>query len=320
MISVVVPLYNKGEFIARAVDSVLAQSMPDWELIVVDDGSSDNGPAVVEGYRDARVRLVCQANAGVSAARNQGVYLAQAEHVAFLDADDYWAPEHLANLAQAVRQQPGCVAWATAYFVVSESGAARAIVLPAEQVGRTVVMSDYFAQIRSHEHPIHSSAVMMRRDVMLRLGGFPVGVSAGEDIIMWSRLVCAGALGYVGKPTAYYVAPPLMLAVRAGFLRKPQTPDPVAAELRELMRTSPLVNSIQLFLSDWHRIRAMLFLERNERLSAWQELWAAVREGGWRLRDGVSMILLLLPSGLRQRVLAWIRQARQGRQPAQGGA
>ncbi len=320
MISVVIPLYNKGEFIARAVNSVLAQSMPDWELIVVDDGSTDNGLAVVEGYRDARVRLVRQANAGVSAARNQGVHQARSDYVAFLDADDYWAPDHLANLAQAIEQLPDCVAWATAYFVVPESGATRAIVLPAEQVGRTQVMPDYFAQIRSHEHPVHSSAVMVRREVMLRLGGFPLGVSAGEDIIMWSRLVCAGPLGYVGKASAYYVAPPVSLAVRAGFLRQPQTPDPVAAVLRDLMRTSPLAGSIQLFLSDWHRIRAMLFLERNERLSAWQELWAAVREGGWRLRDGVSMILLLLPSGLRQRVLAWIRQARQGRQTAQGAA
>lgn len=320
MISVVIPLYNKGQFIARAVDSVLAQSMSDWELIVVDDGSSDQGPAIVEGYQSERVRLVRQANAGVSAARNQGVRMAQAKLVAFLDADDYWAPDHLANLAEAAQQLPQCLAWATAYFVVPEFGSARAIALPAEQVGRTTVMPDYFAQIRSHEHPIHSSAVMVQRDAMLRLGGFPAGVSAGEDIIMWSRLVCAGSLGYVGKHSAYYVAPPISLTMRAGFLRKPQTPDPVAAVLRDLMQTSPLAHSIQLFLSDWHRIRAMLFLERDERLPAWRELWAAVHEGGWKMRDGVSMALLLLPSVLRQRVLAWIRQMRQGRQPTPGAA
>ncbi|MGE5452600.1 MAG: glycosyltransferase family 2 protein [Acidobacteriota bacterium] len=320
MISVVIPLYNKGEFIARAVDSVLAQSMGDWELIVVDDGSGDNGPAVVEGYRDARVRLVRQANAGVSAARNRGVQEARSQHVAFLDADDHWAPDHLASLMQAAQQLPDCVAWASAYWVVPESGQPRAIALPPQQIGRMVVMPDYFSQIRSHEHPIHSSAVMVRREVMLQLGGFPLGVTAGEDIIMWARLACAGPLGYVGKPSAYYMAPPVSQAVRAGFLRQPQTPDPVAAVLRELMQTSPLASSIRLFLGDWHRIRAMLFLERNERASAWRELWSAGGAGGWRARDGVSMILLLLPHGWRQRVLAWLRQVRQGRSSIEGTA
>lgn len=311
MISVVIPLYNKGPFVDRALKSVQAQTLTDWELIVVDDGSTDNGPGIVESCDDARVRLVRQENAGVSAARNHGVSLALSDYVAFLDADDYWAPTHLQRLQEAIDQLPDCVAWASAYYVVPESGAPRLIRLPEDQRGRIVELTDYFAQIRSHEPPIHSSAIVVKRDVMLALGGFQAGVSAGEDIVMWSRLACAGRLGYVGIGTAFYVAPPISLAVRAQFLRRPQLPDPVASVLRNLMGASPLAPSIKMVLSDWYRNRAMLFLERNERCLAYRELALAVREGGLFLRDVVSVFLLLLPHAWRQRVLAEIRQKRR---------
>lgn len=311
MISVVIPLYNKGPFVDRALKSVQAQTLTDWELIVVDDGSTDNGPVIVESCGDTRVRLVRQANAGVSAARNHGVSLAGSDYVAFLDADDYWAPTHLQHLQEAIEQLPDCVAWASAYYVVPESGQPRLIRLPADQSGRIVELTDYFAQIRSYEPPIHSSAILVKRDVMLALGGFPLGVSVGEDIVMWSRLACAGRLGYVGMGTAFYDAPPISLAVRANFLRRPQLPDPVAAVLRDLMGASPLAPSIKMVLSDWYRNRAMLFLERNERWRACRELILAVREGGLFLRDVVSVLLLSLPHAWRQRAVAYIRQKRR---------
>ena len=81
MISIVIPLYNKAASIVKTVDSVLAQTLSDWELVVIDDGSSDEGPSLVAAYTDSRIRLVKQANAGVSAARNRGAELATRPHL-----------------------------------------------------------------------------------------------------------------------------------------------------------------------------------------------------------------------------------------------
>ena len=118
-ISIIMPLYNKAAQVLDTVASVAAQTVSDWELVIVDDGSTDDGPALVRALGDARIRMVSQTNAGVSAARNRGVELARADLVTFLDADDLWFPEFLATVGlqpamqfaprKAQRLQPGCV-------------------------------------------------------------------------------------------------------------------------------------------------------------------------------------------------------------------
>ena len=108
MISGIIPLYNKAESIATALDCVLAQTYQDFEVVVVDDGSTDKGATIVEQYTDPRIRLVCQENAGVSAARNKGIEEAKGEYVAFLDADDEWMPEYLENQYSLTLRYPQC--------------------------------------------------------------------------------------------------------------------------------------------------------------------------------------------------------------------
>lgn len=116
MISIVIPLYNKEKQIAHTLQSVFAQTFQDFEIVIVDDGSTDNSVMEVKKFDDPRVLLIQQSNAGVSAARNRGIEEANGELIAFLDADDEWMPEFLQTILQLKKIYFNCKVWATSYF------------------------------------------------------------------------------------------------------------------------------------------------------------------------------------------------------------
>ena len=204
-LSVVIPLYNKAGQIARALDSVLAQTVRDFELIVVDDGSTDAGAAVVQACLDPRVRLHCQPNGGVSAARNQGVALARSPLVAFLDADDAWLPDHLERLWRSRLAVPDAVAWAANYEIVEPDGR-RTPGVRLDSPSRVVLTPENFYRIALQGSPVCSSAVMVDKVALLEAGGFPVGVRLGEDLDTWIRLLFSGAIAFDPQPGACYHA------------------------------------------------------------------------------------------------------------------
>lgn len=104
--SIIIPTYNRAHLISKAIESVLAQTFTDWELLIIDDGSKDNTAEVVRSYADARIRYIYQDNAERSAARNNGITQSKGEFITFLDSDDYYLPERLAGLHQALLQEP----------------------------------------------------------------------------------------------------------------------------------------------------------------------------------------------------------------------
>ncbi len=105
--SVIIPSYNRKSFLKKAVDSVLAQAYPDFELIVVDDGSSDGTDELVSSYSDPRLTCLRQENKGASSARNKGLQSAKGSFIAFLDSDDWWVPEKLKKTAEYIKEYPG---------------------------------------------------------------------------------------------------------------------------------------------------------------------------------------------------------------------
>ena len=193
-ISVVVPLFNKERHIGRAIQSVLAQTMQDFEIVVVDDGSTDGSASAVEKMTDSRIRLVKQVNAGVSAARNKGVVEARNELIAFLDADDAYLPDFLEHVLQLVIQYPDAVAYALNYVTVDALGTRRSAVsgvtkaMPLDTAG-------YLAMAKFCS-PIHPSSVAVRREALHRAGDFPVGVKLGEDLDTWLRLSFIGPVAF----------------------------------------------------------------------------------------------------------------------------
>ena len=105
-VSVIMPAYNYAQFIGAAIESVLGQSWQDWELIIVDDGSTDATPAVIAGFHDPRIRALRRQNGGEAAARNSGLDLARGEYISFLDADDLYLPNALADRVAFLETHP----------------------------------------------------------------------------------------------------------------------------------------------------------------------------------------------------------------------
>lgn len=185
--SVVIPLYNKEKSVGRAIESVLAQTHTDFELIVVDDGSTDGGAAVAETYKDERLRVIRQSNAGVSAARNAGIAAAAGEFVAFLDADDVWLPGYLALMRELISRFPAAGVYASAYESIGAGGVSACYAGGTEfENERYALIGDYFAA-SIHRCLLTASSVVVRKKVFSEAGGFNTALSRGEDRDMWRR-------------------------------------------------------------------------------------------------------------------------------------
>jgi glycosyltransferase involved in cell wall biosynthesis len=186
--SVIIPLYNKASHIARALDSVLAQTACDFEVIVVDDGSTDRGSDIVRRYTDPRIRLFTQSNQGVSVARNRGISEARSDVLAFLDADDEWTKDFLSTVVELRIKYKEASVWGTAYLQVGRDYIVRREVfhglLPPSGTDGLI---NFFGG-EAGQSPLHSSAISVRKDALQSVGGFPIGVVYGEDHDTWIRL------------------------------------------------------------------------------------------------------------------------------------
>lgn len=186
IISVVIPLYNKEKSISRAIRSVQNQTEQRFELIVVNDGSTDNSLSVVQSLHNDCI-IINQENAGVSAARNRGAFEAKTDLIAFLDADDEWKPGFLSHIIRLRNNFPDCGAYATFYENIQTDG--RVSYLPLSEIPPEPwigILPNFFQILQ--KFPFNSSSIAIPKKVFNDLGGFPVGVNRGEDGIMWIRL------------------------------------------------------------------------------------------------------------------------------------
>lgn len=197
-VSVVIPLYQKVRWISRCLDSVAAQTCADFEVIVVDDGSTDGGGDVVRERADPRLRLVRQENQGEGAARNRGLAEARGEWVALLDADDEWRPQFLAAALAEVERDP---ALGAVFTNVVDGDSGRELL----QRGESGTLRDYFAFVLANAgFGMTASSTLVRREALLAAGGFRTGVSAGADLDAWARLAWRAPVAFVPAPLAVY--------------------------------------------------------------------------------------------------------------------
>jgi glycosyltransferase involved in cell wall biosynthesis len=203
--SIVIPLYNKARFIERAIHSILRQTVQDFEILVVDDVSTDNSIEVVRSIKDSRIRLIQQeTNRGVSAARNRGIAEAKYEWVAFLDADDEWKPKYLQTIQYLQDKYPGCGAYATAYEFHDENSRKTTYpAIPNVPNDWEGIIANYF-QMAASATPIHTDAVVVARQALLEAGGFQEGISQGEDLLMWALIALQHPIAYKNTPFTIY--------------------------------------------------------------------------------------------------------------------
>ena len=205
-ISVVIPVFNRERYIARAVDSVLAQKFAAYEILVVDDGSSDGTADVLRGYGD-KIRYIYQENAGVSAARNMGVEEAEGDWIAFLDSDDEWMECHLANQIKILSEHPDLV-WSTGNFydcLVSENRKGlRCTKNKADIYVNNGVLEDYFIGYRNDVSG-NTNTMVIRKDILLENGLFVIGRVKAEDVDLWWKIAIKHPkIGYVFEPGSIY--------------------------------------------------------------------------------------------------------------------
>lgn len=196
--SVVIPLFDKRAFIGATLVSVLAQSLSPREVIVVDDGSTDGGDALVERFGDARVRLIRQANAGPGTARNSGFAAARGEWVALVDADDLWRRDHLASLAAVIAAYPAVDAVGAAPRIFAGDRMPHDAPGPDEGVAREI---DFFEE--HHSGLFSASSIAFRRSAFARTAGFGT-YPAGEDVEFWIRFALDHRIAVTTATTALY--------------------------------------------------------------------------------------------------------------------
>ena len=232
--SVIIPLYNKAPYIRKALESVLAQIYTDYELIIVDDGSTDGSFTIAKQFIDERLKikgtedevkgyrlkvkgkensgaetngyklspinykLIRQANSGVSAARNAGVAQAHAEYIAFLDADDWWEPTYLERMAQLIEDYPDAGLYACNYVYYKPGKTHVALNIPTGYINYPK------AYYESNAMPVWTGAAMIPRKVFEEMGGFPLDIKLGEDFLLWSKIALRYPVAFLNEPLAYY--------------------------------------------------------------------------------------------------------------------
>ena len=203
MFSVIIPLYNKAPYVAKAIESVLEQTYRDFEVIVIDDGSTDQSLEVAKTFENKSITIISQPNSGVSTARNNGVKIAKHPYICFLDADDWWHPTFLEEMKQLITDFPDAGIYGSGYYIVKHGqeriapigvsqGFERGIIDYCEVYAKTLCM------------PLTSISVVIPKHIFDEEEGFKSQLKFGEDFDLWIRITLKHKVILVNKPLAYY--------------------------------------------------------------------------------------------------------------------
>jgi glycosyltransferase involved in cell wall biosynthesis len=183
---------------------LLSHTYKDFELVIVDDGSTDNSVLEVRKFEDSRIRLIRQKNEGVSSARNKAINEAKHDYIGFLDADDAWKPNFLETIKKLIQQYPKAGAYATSYEIQREDGTiVKSLSEGSFKKNWQGLIDDYFKY--SLKAPlISASSVVIPKSVFSNIGFFPLGIKRGEDLDMWIKIALNYDIVYLNQICATY--------------------------------------------------------------------------------------------------------------------
>lgn len=202
--SIVIPLYNKSNYIEKTLRSVLNQTYTNYEIIIINDGSNDGSESKVLEFKDSRIQLYNQKNQGAAMARNLGIEKAKHEYIAFLDADDLWMENHLETLSTLIQDFPNVGIYASRYQLIFKE---RKISIPKfNGISQDFygIVPDYFNASLNYAVAT-SSSIAVPKYVFEKIGNFKSKISSGQDVDMWIRIASKYPVAISAKITASYL-------------------------------------------------------------------------------------------------------------------
>jgi len=199
-ISVIIPLYNKESSIKKTIQSVLNQSFNNFEILVVNDQSTDKSVSVVEEINDARITVINKSNGGVSSARNLGINKAKFEWIAFLDADDYWDTDHLLNLSNAITNSKTQGFIATGFNIANSK-----LEVSKTFRSKSTGLFNYFQIAAENGFAVHTSSVCIKKDILVN-NLFKEHLTLGEDNELFARLGKQVKVFFIENASSYYIS------------------------------------------------------------------------------------------------------------------
>jgi glycosyltransferase involved in cell wall biosynthesis len=266
LISIIMPVWNGEAYLAEAVDSLLAQTFTDFELLVIDDGSTDRTPEILRRYADPRLRVLRLEHAGIVVALNHGLANARADWVARLDADDLSEPHRLERQWQAVKQHPHAVLCHTAVAFFGEGS----IIPGAARLPR----SRSFTALRlCYQCPVAHSTVLFKKDIALAAGGYRLDERHAEDFSLWARLLEQGE---------FVALPERLVRFRLHHQSVSRQNLEVQQALARKIGTRHCQQFMRLDETDAVRANALLLASARER--SWRDWWWFLTRCAPRLR------------------------------------
>jgi len=307
-VSVVIPLYNKGPHIARAIQSVLNQTEQSFEIIVVDGQSTDEGPKILKSLKDQRIFFYEQVGSGVSSARNEGVCHSKSDFIAFLDADDEWMPDHLETLLRLCGTYPEAGVYTTAYLIRYPNFRIEVANFHAvPEKPWEGLLPSYFKSAAFGDPPIWTSVVGIPKRILEEMGGFNTEAWWGEDTDLWGRIALKYPIAFSWNIGAMYHTEAVNRIPHRVMAVKENPFITTVKEYLAMQEVSPeLLRDLYAYV-DKKRVETAVINVRSGCLSLARQQLLSCRSRSITTKWFKVFILTLLP----QSIVTWLLTARQ---------